>query len=167
VRLNGVSSGCGNGNFCPDTAVTRGSMAVLLLLAKEGGSYVPPPCTTATFSDMPCTDPLAPWVEELVRRGVTAGCGNGQYCPNNIVTREQIAVFLLKTLEGPAYNPAACTTDPFTDVPCSSTFAPWVKELVARGITAGCGGGAYCPKSTLNRAQISVFLVTNFRLPLP
>jgi hypothetical protein len=167
VRINGVSSGCGSGNFCPDTSVTRGSMAVLLLLAKEGGSYVPPACTTPTFSDVPCSDPLAPWVEELVRRGVTAGCGNGQYCPNNIVTREQIAVFLLKTLEGPSYIPASCTTPPFNDVPCSSPFASWVRELVARGITAGCGNSNYCPQTTLNRAQISVFLVTNFRLPLP
>lgn len=163
----GVMESCGGANFCPNTFVTRGSMALFLLKAKEGGGYVPPPCTTPTFSDVPCSDPLAPWVEELVRRGVTAGCGGGQYCPNNAVTRNQMAVFLIKTFEGPFYVPPACTTDPFVDVPCSSPFAPWVKQITDRGITAGCGGGAYCPGLEVNRAQMSVFLTTNFSLPLP
>jgi S-layer homology domain len=147
--------------------VTRGSMAIYLLKSKEGSTYVPPACTTATFADMPCSDPLAPWVEELVRRGVTAGCGNGNYCPGNQVTRAQMAVFLIKTLEGPSYVPASCTTPPFNDVPCSSPFAPWVKEITVRGITAGCGNNNYCPDTVLNRGQIAVFLTTNFGLPQP
>lgn len=167
VETAGVMGSCGGGNFCPLDPVTRGSMAVFLLKAKDGASYVPPPCTTPTFSDVPCSDPLAPWVEELVRRGVTAGCGGGQYCPNNVVTRNQMAVFLIKTFEGPFYVPPACTTDPFVDVPCSSPFAPWVKQITDRGITAGCGGGAYCPGLEVNRAQMSVFLTTNFSLPQP
>ncbi|HEY0515464.1 MAG TPA: S-layer homology domain-containing protein [Thermoanaerobaculia bacterium] len=168
VNNAGVMTTCGNANFCPNDVVTRGSMAVFLLLAKEGGSYVPPPCTSDPFADMPCSNPLAPWVAELVRRGVTAGCGNGNYCPDNQVNRNQMAVFLIKTFEGPSYVPAACTSDPFADVPCSGNpFAPWVKEITDRGITAGCGGGNYCPGNVVNRAQMSVFMSTNFHLPLP
>jgi len=167
VRLAGVMADCGNANFCPNDVVTRGSMALLLLKAKEGAAYTPPPCTTATFSDMPCSDPLAPWVEELVRRGVTAGCGNGNYCPANPVTRNQMAVFLIKTVEGPSYVPPACTTDPFADVPCSSPFAPWVKQITDRGITAGCGGGNYCPNDTVVKAQMAVFSTVSFHIPLP
>jgi hypothetical protein len=167
VRIAGVMADCGGANFCPNDVVTRGSMALLLLKAKEGAGYVPPPCTTASFNDLPCSDPLAPWVEELVRRGVTAGCGNGNYCPTNPVTRNQMAVFLIKTVEGPSYVPPACTTDPFADVPCSSPFAPWVKLLTDRGITAGCGGGNYCPNNTVVRAQMAVFSSVNFHIPLP
>ena len=167
VKNAGVMDPCSPGNFCPSGSVTRGSMAIFLLRAKEGASYVPPPCTTPTFADVPCSDPLAPWVEELVRRGVTAGCGGGNYCPGNVVNRNQMAVFLIKTFEGPAYVPAACTTDPFADVPCSSPFAPWVREIVSRGITAGCGGGNYCPNDVVNRGQMSVFMTTNFGLPQP
>lgn len=163
----GVMDPCSSGNFCPNDQVTRGSMALLLLKAKEGSSYVPPACTTATFNDVPCSDPLAPWVEELVRRGVTAGCGNGNYCPTSPVTRAQMAVFLIKTLEGPSFVPPSCTTPPFNDVPCSSPFAPWVKVITDRGITAGCGGGAYCPDNVVNRGQMSVFSSVNFHLPLP
>ncbi|MFL6195932.1 MAG: S-layer homology domain-containing protein [Thermoanaerobaculia bacterium] len=167
VRANGVNDGCGAGNFCPDTVITRGIMAVFLLKSKEGAAYVPPACVTPTFSDMPCSNPLAPWVEELVRRGVTAGCGNGQYCPDNPVTRAQVAVFLIKTVEGPSYVPPACVTPTFNDVPCSDPFAPWVKEIVIRGLTAGCGGGNYCPNTGLTRAQIAVFVSVNFGLPIP
>jgi hypothetical protein len=163
----GVMTTCGSGNFCPNDTVTRGSMALLLLRAKDGAGYVPPPCTTATFADVPCSDPLAPWVEELVRRGVTAGCGGDNYCPSNPVTRNQMAVFLIKTLEGPSFVPPSCTTPPFNDVPCSSPFAPWVKLITDRGITAGCGGGAYCPNNVVNRAQMAVFTSVNFSFPLP
>ncbi|HEX6900083.1 MAG TPA: S-layer homology domain-containing protein [Thermoanaerobaculia bacterium] len=173
VENAGVMTACNTGNFCPGTSVTRGSMAQFLLRAKEGGGYVPPPCTTATFSDVPCSDPLAPWVEELVRRNVTAGCGNGQYCPNSPVTRNQMAVFLIKTFEGPAYVPPACVTPPFNDVPCvngdgsTNFFAPWVKLITDRGITAGCGNGNYCPNLEVNRGQMSVFVTQTFALPLP
>jgi hypothetical protein len=162
----GVTSGCGGTSYCPDGSTTREQMAVFLLRAKEGGAYQPPPCTTAPFTDVPCSSPFAAWVQELVARGITAGCGGGLYCPTNPVTREQMAVFLLKTREGTAFTPPACTTAPFSDVPCSSPFAPWVQELVARGITAGCAPGLYCPTGPVTRAQMAVFLTKTFGLTL-
>ncbi len=111
--------------------------------------------------------PFAPWVEELARRGVTGGCAPGLYCPTSPVTRDQMAVFLLKTLEGPAYTPPACSAAPFGDVPATSPFCPWVQELVARAITGGCGGGNYCPLNPVTRGQMAVFLVTTFGLVFP
>jgi hypothetical protein len=162
----GVTAGCTATTYCPDGVTTREQMAVFLLRAKEGGAYTPPPCTTAPFPDVPCSSPFAPWVQELVARGITAGCGGGLYCPTSPVTREQMAVFLLKTREGAALTPPPCTTASFTDVPCSSPFAPWVQELVARGITAGCGGGLYCPIDPVTRGQMAVFLTKTFALIL-
>jgi hypothetical protein len=162
----GVTSGCGGTSYCADASTTREQMAVFLLRAKEGGAYQPPPCTTAPFPDVPCASPFAPWVQELVARGITAGCGGGLYCPTNPVTREQMAVFLLKTFEGASFTPSACTTAPFGDVPCANPFAPWVQELVARGITAGCGGGLYCPTDPVTRGQMAVFLTKTFGLTL-
>ncbi len=75
-----------------------------------------------------------------------------------------MAVFLLKTLEGPGYAPPTCTVATFADVPCTSNFAPWIYELVARNITAGCGGGNYCPSTSANRGQMATFLVKTFGL---
>jgi hypothetical protein len=162
----GVTAGCTASTYCPEGVTTREQMAVFLLRAREGGSYTPPPCTSAPFPDVPCSSPFAAWVQELVARGITAGCGGGVYCPTAPVTREQMAVFLLKTREGAGFTPPACTSASFADVPCSSPFAPWVQELVARGITAGCGGGQYCPTNPVTRGQMAVFLTKTFGLTL-
>ncbi len=139
-------------------------MAVFLLVAKEGAGYVPPACTTPMFSDVPCSSPYARWINELAVRGVTGGCGAGTYCPTSAVTREQMSVFLLKTLEPPGYVPPACVTPDFGDVPCSSPFARWINELALRGITGGCGGGNYCPVNPNTRGEMAVFLVVTFAL---
>jgi len=164
----GVTNGCADSprRYCPEDVVTRGSMAQLLLAAKEGPNYVPPACTTSPFSDVPASSPICPWVQELARRGVTAGCGSGQYCPGNPVTRAQMAVFLLSTSHGSGYAPVPCTTSPFSDVPSTSSFCPWIQEMVNRGITAGCGGGSFCTGNPNTRAQLAVFLVTTFGIPL-
>ena len=71
-----------------------------------------------------------------------------------------MAVFLLKSHLGAAYTPPACTGTVFTDVPCTGgPFDPWIEDLADRGITAGCGGGLYCPGGAVTRAQMAVFLL--------
>ena len=55
-----------------------------------------------------------------------------------------MAVFLLKAKHGSTYVPPPCTGD-FPDVACPSTFADWIEQLAAEGVTGGCGGGDYCP----------------------
>jgi hypothetical protein len=167
VENRGVTGGCANGTFCPDNAISREQIAAFLLLAREGPTYSPPACTTPPFNDVPVSSPFCRWIRELVARGITGGCGNGNYCPGSPVTREQMAVLLLRTREGSAYTPAACTTPPFNDVPVSSPFCRWIRELVARGITGGCSPGLYCPTAVNTRAQMAIFLTTTFALPLP
>jgi hypothetical protein len=160
----GVTGGCSTAplQYCPDSPVTREQMAVFLLKAKEGVSFTPPPCVVPTFTDVPCGSGFAPWIEELVRREITAGCAPGRYCPTAPVTREQMAVFLLLTS---SIGPAPCT-GVFADVPCTSGFAGFIQQLVALGVTAGCAPNRYCPIDTVTRAQMAVFLVKTFDLPL-
>ncbi|HHQ48107.1 MAG TPA: S-layer homology domain-containing protein, partial [Acidobacteria bacterium] len=86
------------------------------------------------------------------------------YCPFAPVTRAQMAVFLLRTLEGGDYQPPPCATPPFDDVPCDSWFGPWVAELKARAITTGCHGTEYCPFDPVTRAQMAAFLDRAFTL---
>ena len=62
-------------------------MAVFLLKAFEGSDYLPPACTVPAFDDVPCANPFAPWIYELAARAITGGCGGGNYCPGNIVSR--------------------------------------------------------------------------------
>jgi hypothetical protein len=163
---NLITAGCGGGEYCGMAPVTRAQMAVFLLVSRIG-LYTPPPETGAVFADVPSGSFAAAFIEDLAARGVTAGCGGGNYCPNDAVTREQMAVFLLRTLEGPTYVPPDCTEpSTFADVPCASPFARWIEDLVVRGVTAGCGGGLYCPAAPVSRGQMAVFLTTTFGLTL-
>jgi hypothetical protein len=166
LARNQVTGGCGGGNYCPDAPVTRAQMAVFLLVAREGAGYTPPACVTPVFADVPCGNPFAAWVNELAARGVTGGCGGGNYCPGAPVSRDSMAVFLLLTREGQGYLPPACTVASFADVPCANPFARWIYELVRRAITGGCGAGNYCPAAAVTRGQMAVFLVATFGLTL-
>ena len=164
---NGVTSGCSDVSYCPDSSVTRDQMSVFLLRSKEGTAFTPAACTTAPFTDVPTSSPYCRWIRELVARSVTGGCDATRYCPTAPVTRAQMAVFLLVTREGAGYQPPACTTAPFNDVPAGDPFCKWIKELVARGITAGCGNGNYCPTASVTRGSMAVFLATTFSLVVP
>jgi len=163
-----ITSGCGGGNYCPEQPVTRDTMAVFLLRAKQGPTYNPPPCVPGqtVFADVPANSPFCPWIEELYRRHVVSGCGNGNYCPANVVSREQMAPFLLVTLD-PNMNPPACGTPIFADVSPSSPFCRWIEELYRRGIAGGCNVNPlrYCPTDPVTRGSMAAFLVFTFSIP--
>jgi S-layer homology domain len=165
---NSITSGCGGGNFCPAAAVTRSQMAVFLLKGEHGGSYAPPACSSTVFTDVPCPGgPNVNWINELHSEGITGGCGSGDYCPASPVTRAQMAVFMLKAQHGGAYTPPACSGTVFGDVPCpGGAFVDWINQLHSEGITGGCGGGDYCPGSSITRGQMAVFLTRAFGLQL-
>jgi uncharacterized repeat protein (TIGR01451 family) len=164
IFRNGVTAGCGGGNYCPDDAVTRAQMAVFLLKSEHGASYAPPPATGTVFGDVPADAFAADWIEQLAAEGITSGCGGGNFCPASPVTREQMAVFLLKAKYGAAYTPPPAT-GVFSDVPISSPYARWIEQLYEESITAGCGGGQFCPGQPNTRGQMAVFLVKTFSLP--
>ncbi len=95
---DGITSGCGNGNYCPNQPVTRAQMAVFLLRAKHGADYTPP-SSVGIFDDVSISYWAADWIEQLYSEGITSGCGNGNYCSNQPVTRAQMAVFLVRTFD--------------------------------------------------------------------
>ena len=98
LAAEGITSGCGGGNFCPQVPVTRAQMAVFLLRAKYGVSYMPPAIgNTSGFSDVETSNWSAAWIKQLTTEGITVGCGDGNYCPNLPVTRDSMAVFLVRT----------------------------------------------------------------------
>ena len=117
---------------------------------------------------MPAGSFAADWIEELAAQGITGGCQASPplYCPSNVVTRAQMAVFLLKAEHGKRFVPPTCA-GVFPDVPCPDGFAvDWIERLAAEGVTAGCGGGDYCPDNPNTRGQMAPFLVKTFGLRL-
>jgi len=101
LAVEGITGGCGGGNYCPNSSVTRAQMAIFLLRAEHGPGYTPPPATGVMFSDVSATSPAAAWIEQLAMEGITGGCGGGKYCPTKAVTRAQMAVFLVRTFNLP------------------------------------------------------------------
>ncbi len=168
LTANGITGGCGGGNYCPEDPVTRAEMAVFLLRGLYGGGYAPPPFSGVYgFADVGPNHWAAAWIEQLYSEGVTGGCAQNplRYCPEDRVTRAQMAVFLLRSRHGPHYQPPA-PGGLFSDVPTDYWAAGWIEQLAAEGITGGCGGGRYCPDQPVTRAEMAVFLVRTFNLPL-
>ncbi|HNH80343.1 MAG TPA: S8 family serine peptidase [Anaerolineales bacterium] len=163
---SGITRGCGSNplTYCPLDSVTRTQMAIFILRGIHGSGYTPPEASGTVFSDVTTSTFGAAWIEQFALEGITSGCGSGKFCPNDYVTRAQIAIFLLKGKHGSTYVPPAATGD-FTDVPVGSFAADWIEELAAEGITSGCGGGNFCPSQNVTRDQMAVFLVKTFNLP--
>ncbi len=79
---------------------TTGIRGVIVVWKRQ----VSPAPSVATFTDVPTTSPFFQYVEALYDTGIIAGCGGGNYCPTNPVTRGQMAVYMAKLL-GLHYNP--------------------------------------------------------------
>lgn len=115
-----------------------------------------------SFADVPNADGFAPYIEALYQSGITGGCFTNPllYCPNNPVTRAQMAVFLERGMQGSSYVPPPVGgSTGFGDVGPTYWASAWIKQLAADGITSGCGGDNYCPESPVTRAQMAVFLL--------
>ncbi|MBL8062232.1 MAG: S-layer homology domain-containing protein [Anaerolineales bacterium] len=157
LHAAGLVSGCDTTpRYCPAATITREQIAIVLEKSLHGASYQPP-LVWFKFNDI--AGVLAEsWIRALERDGITAGCGNGMYCPDAPVTRAQMAVFSLKIKHGTSFKPTVVPTT-FTDVPANHWAAVWIEQFFQEGITQGCGNRLYCPEQPLSRDQMAVLLV--------
>jgi len=157
-----ITAGCGDGNFCPSDPITRAQMAVFI--EKSLGVTAAPVCTGTVFGDINASSPtpaFCGYIERFAADGITAGCGGGNFCPSDNVTRAQMAVFIERSLGVTAAPP--CTGTVFADVTDATVgpaFCGYIEKLAADGITAGCGGGNFCPLDNVTRAQMAVFILS-------
>ena len=160
----GVLAGteCGTDRICPAEEIERWVMAVWLIRALgESPSAAP-----VRFADVDPDAWWAPYVERLAGLRVTQGCATGpaRYCPDDPVTRGQMATFLARALDlEPA--PPAGFFDTFGHVHAAN-----IDALAAVGITAGCATepARYCPDAPVTRGQMATFLARALNLvPLP
>ncbi len=151
--------------FCPADVVTRRSMAGFIERGVHG-ALTPPPVYLGEFEDVLSGSFNANYIQGLVDDRITAGCGGGNYCPDVPVTRAQMAVFVWKGQHGTTPPPPCAPPGTFADVPCPGGFAvDYIEGIFAEGITAGCGGGNYCPNASITNAQMAVFMVKAFQIP--
>ncbi|MCH8985271.1 MAG: S-layer homology domain-containing protein, partial [Acidobacteria bacterium] len=152
-----ITKGCNppaNDQFCPGDQVTRGQMAAFLVralgLTDDGGGEQFDDDDGSIFE----LD-----IAKLAAAGITKGCNpptNNQFCPNDKVTRAQMAAFLVRAL--------GLTDDGggnvFTDDD-GSIFETDIAKLAAAGITKGCNpptNDQFCPDNIVTREQMAAFL---------
>jgi hypothetical protein len=159
LSARGVTSGMGGGNYGPDQPITRGQMAVFVIRAL--GEPDPPP-GMQSFTDVPPTHPFFPFIQQMKERGITSGCSATAYCPDDPVTRGQMAVFMIRALQQRGLSDSSSSTPYFTDVPPTQPFFPFIQKMKELGITSGCTMTTYCPGAAVTRGQMAVFIVRAF-----
>ena len=130
-------------------------VGVLIVSAVAVAAQLPP---GGTFSDDD-GNVHEGYIEAIAARGITRGCNppaNDLYCPEENVTRGQMAAFLVRALDLAPYREA----DIFDD-DNDSVFEEDIQALAAAGITKGCNPPAndsYCPDEYVKRDQMASFL---------
>ena len=142
----GITVGCAPDLFCTNNPVTREQMASFL----ARGLHLPA-ATRDYFTDDSGSAHQAD-INRVAEAGITVGCGAGRFCPRATVTREQMASFLARALDLPL-----TADDYFTDDAGSQHEAD-INRMAAAGVTAGCAGDSFCPRSAVTRGQMAAFL---------
>jgi hypothetical protein len=124
------------------------------------GAVDPPP---PTFEDVPLDHWAHDYIEVLYQEGYVAGCSSDPllYCPDQVMTRAESAVFVERGAHGAEYLPDQPTEQIFADVPLHEWFAKWSTALWEDGYTEGCGIDPliYCPFQEHTRAEGCVFFL--------
>ncbi|MCL6457723.1 MAG: bifunctional 2',3'-cyclic-nucleotide 2'-phosphodiesterase/3'-nucleotidase [Gorillibacterium sp.] len=153
----GIASGKGNGKFEPNSNITRAEFATLLvkalnLKATKGNSFV----------DVPATSWYASSVAAASEFGLISGVSKDHFAPNQLLTREQMAVMAKKALDvkaGAVLQASEKST--FTDGAKVSTWAAASIDLVVdRGVMSGRGNNSFVPKATSTRAEAAIVINT-------
>jgi hypothetical protein len=113
LYYNGITTGCGNGNYCPSSNVSRAQMATFIIRALYGDTFSY--SSTPYFTDVPDTHWAFMYIQKMYEDGITSGCGGTNYCPSSNVSRAQMATFIIRALYGDTFSYSG--TPYFTDVP--------------------------------------------------
>nr|MCQ3808312.1 S-layer homology domain-containing protein [Acidimicrobiia bacterium] len=160
-----AGTGCNDGvGFCHGEPLLRWEMAVWLVRVLDGVD--PPEPAVSRFSDVDDAEWWMAYVERLAELEVTRGCAADppSFCPNNPVSRAQMASFLVRAFEISEAQAAG-----FDDVR-GGAHAGDIDALAAAGITVGCGVDPwrYCPQDDVQRGQMASFLARTLGLvPIP
>jgi hypothetical protein len=157
LRKAKVTSGCGSNRYCPNRSVSRAEMASFLVR-----SLNLPAAKGNRFRDVSSSNSHRADINALAQAGITRGSNppnTDRFCPNDPVTRAEMASFLAR-----AKNLPATSSRPFRDIG-GSPHAADINRLARSGITRGCNpptNNRYCPRDRVTRAEMATFLVRGF-----
>lgn len=151
----GLFAGTSDTTFSPDMNMTRGMFVTVL--GKMSGEQV---AVNDAFHDVPSDAYYAKHVAWAQSEGIVTGYGNGQFGPDNNVTREEMAVIIEKYMK---YKGISLPTSDVADFADLSSVSDWAKESVSAvqqaGIIVGKGEGIFDPSANSTRAEVATLLV--------
>lgn len=112
--------------------------------------------TLPMFTDMPGSGWKADTVVAAWREGLITGCGNDRVCPDDRLSRAQIASLLARATDR---DDDRAASDRFRDVARDSTHAGAIGALAADDVTFGCAADRYCPGESVTRAATASLIV--------
>ncbi len=153
LHARSIWYGCGERLACPMQLLTRGEMAALLTRALG----LPAGADAFDDDDGHFAEHT---IDALAAAGITKGCGVRTFCPDDPISRGEMAVFLQRAFllpDGP---------DVFEDDDGHFAEAA-INAVAAAGITKGCDGGGFCPNDLLPREQAATLLRRSLGFNLP
>ncbi len=147
-----IVTGITDSSFAPDKNVTRAEFAALLFRALE----LKGEAGDASFTDIGVNDWYAPFAEAAADNGIMQGNGRGQFAPNEAMTREEMAVAIVRAyhLSKEEAGSIEANNAMFSD---QSTQAKWsgqaIQEAMSLGLLQGYPDHSFKPKAALSRAE--------------
>lgn len=142
--------------LCPLCVMTRSEFAYSV--ARVAGLSLDPPASPS-FDDVPPTHPHYAEIEAFAAAGITNGCGERRFCPENPVKRAQAAAFLRRAAGLETCPPASPS---FDDVPADHLFYAEIEAIASACITNGCSDTSFCPDRELKRQEAALFITRAF-----
>lgn len=148
-----------DGNFGPSEPLTRSQATALL--ARTCGLEPEAEMDNDPFCDVTINVPHAGYIYAAKRAGLISGYGDGRFCPDNTISRQEFAV-LVDAAVGKNDMEESGEVCPVTfwDEGC---IAPWAREAVARGVVCGLwrgtGDEGFAPQGIITRTEAAVVLV--------
>ena len=168
-----VVHGYDDGTYRPTLPVSRDQMAVYISRALAGGDANVPDvgCSSPPFTDVDCDHWARNYIQYAVNQGVVEGYLEGDYKPDLEVTRDQMAVYIARSLVAPSGEAALADYVPpdprnFPDVPDTFWAYRHVEYCVENGVVSGYEDGYYHPEIVVTRDQMAVYIARAFELLL-
>jgi len=170
----GIVRGFDDGTYRPSLAVSRDQMAAYISRALAGGDENVPPDSAYPVPSL--TDVLAgqwaySYIEYAAANNVVKGYEDGSYGPALPVTRDQMAVYIARSIVDPTgeeglagYTPP--TTATFPDVAPGSWAYKQIEYCVQEGVVRGYEDGRYHPEIVVTRDQMAVYVANAFELAM-
>lgn len=154
VVARGLFNGTSETLFSPDTAMSRGMLA-MVLYRLEGEPAAS--AASGRFTDVAKDSYYDKAIGWAVENGILSGYGDGRMGPDDPVTREQLATMLWRYSKSPA---ASASLAKFSDAAQVSDYAATAMSwAVQNGIVNGRGNGILAPNGQATRAEVAQMMM--------